>query len=80
MPPTEKKYTTSKWAGLTNYECESCPFSTTNLEEMETHVFFHRNPTAQGSGDSDQAAAVVDTAGTAPADAAPATAKKGGDS
>ena len=31
-------YTVTKWHDLDNYECEQCPYATTDLGKMQKHV------------------------------------------
>lgn len=36
-----KGYHTTKWNGMSNYECDSCPFSSLREDEIKEHVAFH---------------------------------------
>lgn len=45
-----KGYSTSKWAGQSNYECDSCPFATLDEQEMKDHVSFHQLGEPENAG------------------------------
>lgn len=55
---TKQGYTTTKWSGKSNYECDSCQFATLNEADIKEHVKFHDLGAVAGN-----APAATDTGG-----------------